>query len=128
MLRGGESDSLPQDYEPCVQPLHFPASDIVAYNCFMWFVYILLCEDGSLYTGVSSNLKKRFLDHKNGKGGRYTRSHKPIKIVYKEKRLTYSEALKRESGIKSWSREKKMKLCQQRDDGGGSGQSHCNHN
>lgn len=76
----------------------------------MWFVYILLCENSSLYTGISNNLKKRFLDHKNGKGGRYTRSHKAIKLVYKEKLSTHSEALKRELEIKDWKREKKIKV------------------
>lgn len=90
----------------------------------MWFVYILLCEDGSLYTGASNNLKKRFLDHKNGKGGRYTRSHKPVKLIYREKLSSRSEALRWESEIKSWSRGKKMELCQQRDDGGDSGNGH----
>lgn len=75
----------------------------------MWFVYILLCEDNSLYTGYSNNPQKRFLDHKNGKGGRYTRSHKPIKQIYVEKLATKSEALKRESQIKSWSRPQKIK-------------------
>lgn len=84
----------------------------------MWFVYILLCTDGSLYTGVTNNLEKRFLEHKIGKGGRYTRSHKPVRIVYQEKLSTHSEALKRESEIKSWSREKKMELCKQRYNGG----------
>lgn len=76
----------------------------------MWFVYILLCEDGSLYTGCSNNIEQRFSDHKNRKGGRYTRSHKPIKIVYQEKLPTHSEALKRESEIKRWNREKKIKI------------------
>lgn len=76
----------------------------------MWFIYILLCEDGSLYTGCSNNIEQRFSDHKNGKGGRYTRSHKPIKIIYQEKSPTHSEALKRESEIKSWNREKKIKI------------------
>lgn len=76
----------------------------------MWFVYVLLCEDESLYTGISNNLEKRFLDHKNGKGGRYTRSHKPVKLIYQEKVLTHSEALKREAEIKSWSRNKKIKI------------------
>lgn len=76
----------------------------------MWYVYILLCEDNSLYTGITNNFKKRYLEHKNGKGGRYTRSHKPIKIIHKEEFLTKSEALKRESEIKSWSREKKLKM------------------
>lgn len=75
----------------------------------MWFVYIVLCQDESLYTGSTNNLEKRFLDHKNGKGGRYTRSHNPLKIVYREKIPTKSEALKREAEIKSWSRFKKIK-------------------
>ena len=75
----------------------------------MWFVYVLSCSDGSFYVGYSDNVKKRFLDHQKGKGGRYTRSHKPIRIVYSEQLDTKSEALKREFEIKSWSREKKIK-------------------
>lgn len=78
----------------------------------MWFVYILLCKDNSLYTGITNNLEKRFEDHKNGKGGRYTRSHLPVKFVYQEKLFTHSEALKREAEIKSWNRVKKLELCQ----------------
>lgn len=76
----------------------------------MWYVYILLCKDKSLYTGVTNNLQKRFLEHKSGKGGRYTRSHKPIKIIYQEKLPTHSRALKREAEIKSLSREKKIRI------------------
>lgn len=71
---------------------------------------MLLCTDRSLYTGVSNNVKKRFLDHKNGKGGHYTRSHKPVKLVYQENCGTKSEALKRENQIKSWTREKKIRI------------------
>lgn len=76
----------------------------------MWFVYILLSEDGSLYTGYSNNLDQRFSDHRNGKGGHYTRSHKPIKLIYQETFNTQSEALKRERQIKGWSRQKKIKI------------------
>ena len=76
----------------------------------MWFVYILLCSDGSFYTGVSNNPQKRFLDHKSGKGGRYTRSHKPSKIIYLEKFFTKKEALSREKEIKAWSRSKKIQI------------------
>lgn len=76
----------------------------------MWFVYILLCEDKSLYTGVSNNLEKRFLEHKGGKGGRYTRSHKPIKMIYSEELPNQSDALKRERQIKGWPREKKIRI------------------
>jgi len=75
----------------------------------MWLVYIIQCSDGSFYTGASNNLEKRFLEHKNGTGGRYTRSHKVIKIIYSEKFLTKSVALKREIEIKSWSRAAKIK-------------------
>lgn len=76
----------------------------------MWYVYILLCEDQSLYTGITNDLKKRLLDHKMGKGGAYTRSHKPIKFVYLEKFKTKSQALKKEAEIKKWSRERKLRI------------------
>ncbi|OGH39149.1 MAG: hypothetical protein A3B44_01870 [Candidatus Levybacteria bacterium RIFCSPLOWO2_01_FULL_38_21] len=76
----------------------------------MWFVYILLCENGNLYTGSSNNPQKRFIYHRDGKGGRYTRSHKPIKLLYTEQLQTKTDALKRESQIKGWSREKKIKI------------------
>jgi len=76
----------------------------------MWFVYILLCSDNSLYTGYSPDPKKRFLEHKRGKGGKYTRSHKPLKIIYTEEFATKSEALKREIEIKSWPRRKKITI------------------
>lgn len=75
----------------------------------MWFVYVLLCSDGSFYTGATNNLEKRFLEHKMGIGGRYTRSHKVIKIIYSEEFLTKSAALKKEFEIKSWSRAIKIK-------------------
>ena len=75
----------------------------------MWFVYIILCEDRSFYTGITNNLEKRLAEHKSGKGGRYTRSHKPLKIIYSEQLLTQSEALKREIEIKSWSKKEKIK-------------------
>lgn len=76
----------------------------------MWYVYILQCLDGSLYTGISNNPQKRFRDHVNGKGGAYTRSHKPIKIVYSEKAADRSSALVREAEIKGWSRKKKEEM------------------
>lgn len=74
----------------------------------MWYVYILLCSDGSFYTGASNNPKKRFLDHKNGNGGAYTRSHKPYKILYIEELSSKSAALKRELEIKSWTKQQKI--------------------
>ena len=75
----------------------------------MWFTYILLCSDNSLYTGATNDIEKRLAKHKSGKGGAYTRSHKTLKIVYQEAFQTKSEALKREAEIKSWPRSKKLK-------------------
>jgi putative endonuclease len=80
----------------------------------MWFVYILLCENGSLYTGFSDDPERRFTDHENGKGGKYTRSFKPVKIIHLEKYNTKQEALKRECKIKGWSREEKIRILQLR--------------
>ncbi len=80
------------------------------YNKNMWFVYILLCQDKSFYCGSTNNLQKRFAEHLKGKGGRYTRSHKPIKIVHAEEFNSKNDALKREAEIKSWTRTKKIKI------------------
>ncbi len=76
----------------------------------LYFVYILKCADGSLYTGITTDLKRRFAEHKDRKGGGYTSAHEVKKIVYSEKHPTRSSALKREAEIKSWSRENKLKL------------------
>jgi putative endonuclease len=76
----------------------------------MWFVYILLCSDKSLYTGCSNNVSQRFLDHQKGFGGAYTRSHPPQKIVYQESLPDKSSALRREAKIKSWTRAKKIAM------------------
>jgi len=75
-----------------------------------WFVYILKCRDNSLYTGIAIDPKKRFKEHVSGKGGRYTRSHKPVKIVYLEKTSNRSKALKREARIKRMKKQDKLSL------------------
>ncbi|TSC60539.1 MAG: putative endonuclease [Parcubacteria group bacterium LiPW_15] len=76
----------------------------------LYFVYILKCADGSLYTGITTDLKRRFVEHKDRKGGGYTSAHGAKKIVYTEKHPTRSSALKREAEIKSWERSKKLDL------------------
>jgi len=76
----------------------------------MYFVYIIECEDGSLYTGSSTNPEERFQKHKAGIGSKYTRSHKPIRLVYTEQFDTKSGALKKEIQIKSWHRKEKLSL------------------
>jgi putative endonuclease len=75
----------------------------------MYYIYVLLCSDNSLYTGISNNPDQRYRDHLNGKGGRYTRVHRPIKRVYLEEIGTRSDALKREAEIKRWTRERKIR-------------------
>jgi predicted GIY-YIG superfamily endonuclease len=75
----------------------------------MWYVYILECNDGSLYTGATSNLERRFREHQKGTA-HYTSYNPPKSIVYAEQFSTKSEALKREAQLKSWTRRKKLAL------------------
>ena len=74
------------------------------------YVYILRCYDGSLYTGWTTDLKQRVKAHNEGKGAKYTRSRRPVELVYHEEFETKSEALKREAAIKRMSREEKLTL------------------
>jgi predicted GIY-YIG superfamily endonuclease len=77
----------------------------------MWQVYILLCIDGSLYTGITNNMEKRFARHLTGKASKYTRIHRPVKIVYQETQPDRSSALRREWEIKKLnSAQKKLLL------------------
>jgi putative endonuclease len=75
-----------------------------------YYVYILLCKDGSYYTGYAKDVKRRVERHKKGQGARYTTIHEPEKIVYVEEFDSLSEAMKREREIKSFSRSKKQRL------------------
>ena len=75
-----------------------------------YWLYILQCTDDSLYTGITTDLKRRLRQHKNKKGGAYTEAHTVEKIVYTERFPNRNAALKRESEIKSWRREKKLAL------------------
>ncbi len=76
----------------------------------MWYVYILKCSDGSLYTGTTTDISRRVTEHNLSKGGNYTRTRMPVKLVYQEPHSNRSEALKREIQIKRWSKEKKLAL------------------
>ncbi|TGA96512.1 GIY-YIG nuclease family protein [Sporolactobacillus shoreae] len=75
-------------------------------------VYILECADGSLYTGYAADVHRRFELHCSGKGAKYTRSHKPLRIVYEETLPDKSTALQREWAIKHLSKQKKEELIQ----------------
>lgn len=76
----------------------------------MYFVYLIECKDKTLYTGITTNVQRRFKEHRFGEGGAYTRSKKVNKILYTEQFPNRSLALKREAEIKSWSRKKKLDL------------------
>jgi putative endonuclease len=76
----------------------------------MYYVYIIECLDGSLYTGYTTNVARRYKEHTEGTGSKYTRSHRPKKLVYTERFSTLSLAMKREAEIKSWARDKKCAL------------------
>jgi len=66
-----------------------------------WFTYVLLCENGTLYRGYTNDLEKRFDLHKTGKGAKYTRMHKPVRILHSEEFETKIDAIKREKYFKS---------------------------
>ncbi|MBI4713063.1 MAG: GIY-YIG nuclease family protein [Planctomycetes bacterium] len=75
-----------------------------------WFVYILHCKDGTYYTGITNNLANRLKTHNSGNGARYTRTRRPVKLVYQEKCSNQSKAMKRERKIKQMPRARKTKL------------------
>ena len=77
-----------------------------------WLIYILKCVDGSLYCGITNNIEKRLKQHKGEiiGGAKYTRSHWPCKLVYKEKSANRSKALQREAIIKKMSKVEKQTL------------------
>jgi len=76
----------------------------------MYHVYIIECKNGSLYTGITTDIARRFKQHSAGAGGKYTRSQKVMRVVYTEPHPDRSAASKREAEIKSWPREKKLNL------------------
>jgi putative endonuclease len=75
-----------------------------------YFVYILLCSDGSFYTGYTRDVEERARQHANGKGAKYTMSHPPKEVTYTEEFATRSEAMKREKAIKKLSHAQKAHL------------------
>lgn len=76
----------------------------------MYTVYIIECADQSLYTGITTDLPRRFAEHQAGTGGHYTRAHKPVRVVYKESQPNRSAASVREAAIKRLSRTEKLTL------------------
>jgi len=115
---------LPSDYSPVrcansgrpsvqVNPNSDLAQKIIAFSTYnkvgglplpdgkKWFVYVILCEDGSLYKGLTNDLYRRFYEHYNGQGADWTKTHKPKKIIHWEQFNTQDEARKREEELKT---------------------------
>jgi len=67
-----------------------------------YFVYMLLCNDKTFYTGTSNNVQKRVATHNSGKGAKYTKVRRPVKLMYSEELKNKSEALKREIALATW--------------------------
>jgi putative endonuclease len=74
-------------------------------------VYLLRCRDGSLYTGITSDLDRRLMLHEAGKASAYTRSRRPLTLAYRELQPDRGAALKREAAIRRLSRAEKLALC-----------------
>jgi predicted GIY-YIG superfamily endonuclease len=75
-----------------------------------WFVYVLRCVDGSLYTGITKDVDRRCRQHNDGTASRYTRGRRPTALVYRETHASRSLALKREAAIKALSRREKESM------------------
>jgi len=76
-----------------------------------WFVYLLECRDGSIYTGISTDVATRFEKHAGGKGARYTRSHPPLRVLGSFQYPDRSAALKAEHAIRRLPPNEKRALC-----------------
>ena len=78
-----------------------------------WWVYMLRCADGSLYTGITTDVSRRLAEHNGeaGLGARYTRSRRPVELVYAEGAGNRAQASRREAAIKRLDRARKLALC-----------------
>ena len=78
----------------------------------MYYFYILRCSDNSLYSGITKDLTKRLKEHNSaqGRGAKYTRSKRPVIMVYSEKMSSKGVALKKEAEVKKWPKAKKEKF------------------
>jgi len=87
-----------------------PAPEAAAVPGAVWSLYILECRDGTFYTGVTTDIERRIRMHQEGTASRYTRTRRPVVLVYREECGTRSQALERECAVKSLSRERKEEL------------------
>lgn len=83
----------------------------------MNYTYIVVCQDGTFYTGWTNDLEKRIRDHNAGKGAKYTKSRRPVVLAYYEEYETKEEAMRREYAIKQMSRREKENLIKKKPGG-----------
>lgn len=76
----------------------------------LWFVYIVRCLDSTLYTGITKDVTRRCKQHNSGTASKYTRSRRPVRLIYQEVHPGQSAALKRELAIKAMTRREKLAL------------------
>lgn len=79
----------------------------------VWWVYLLRCADGTLYTGITTDVARRLAEHngEGGQGARYTRSRRPVQVIHTEATDSRSAATQREAAIKRLDRARKLALC-----------------
>ena len=75
-----------------------------------WWVYLVRCADGTLYCGITNNLERRLAAHNSGRGAKYTRSRRPVTLIYREPCPDRPAALRREAAIKALTRTQKLAL------------------
>lgn len=75
-----------------------------------WYTYIIKCNDGKLYTGITNDLDRRIKQHNRGRGSRFTRFRIPVKLLYNEVHPSRDAALRREAEIKGWKKDRKLEL------------------
>ena len=90
-------------------PAKLPEKEILPQ---VWYVYILECADGTLYTGMTNHLVRRLAAHNAGKGAKYTKTRRPVHLRYSEKLQNQSQALRREAAIKKLSHAQKRAMCE----------------
>ena len=87
-----------------------PPARTTCHTSILWHVYIILCSDNSLYTGITTDVERRFSQHAEGSGAKYFRGRQPVQVVYRESGHNRSSASKREIMIKAMNRVDKMLL------------------
>lgn len=77
-----------------------------------WYVYLLECRDGSMYTGIATDVQRRYAEHAAGKGARYTRAHPPLRVLASFQHPDRASASRAEYAIKQLSPARKRALCE----------------